>query len=94
MFIFNQVFTAKSKKTNEPFYSVRLFERRERQDNKEVYFREVQCFVGKDVYEKIVKAGYKFGDIVAVTTGEPPYFGATAQLVGLELLQESPFIEL
>ena len=63
MFIFNEVFTAKSNKTNEPFYKVTLFERRTTQDKK-VYFKESSIFVDKDVFDGIVKQGFNFGDVV------------------------------
>lgn len=92
MFIFNQTFTATSKKTGLPFYAVKMFERRETQE-KAVYFKEVQCFVEKPVFDSIVKGGFRFGDIVDVKTGAPQYFGGPEQLVGLELLQESPYYE-
>ena len=93
MFIFYQAFTAKSKKTNEPFYNVTLFERRTTQDKK-VYFKETSIFVDKDVFDAIVKQGFNFGDVVEVQTAPPLYFGGSEQLVGLKLVAQSPYIEL
>lgn len=93
MFIFNGVFTANSKKTNQPFYAVKLFERRQAQD-KSIYFKDVQCFVDKPVFDSIVKSGFKFGDIVSIQTAPAMYFGGSEQLTGLELIQESPYYDL
>ena len=90
MYIFNSVFTAKSKKTNEPFYQVKLFEKRENQD-KESYFKELGLFVTKDVYDSIVKGGFQFGDIVEVKKNPPAYFGGAEQLAGLTLVESSPY---
>ena len=92
MYIFNSVFSAKSKKTNEPFYQVKLFEKRTNQ-NKEVYFKDLALFVDKDVYEAIVKENFNFGDIVEIQKAPPAYFGGAEQLVGLILLEESPYID-
>ncbi len=92
MYIFNQVFSAKSKKTNEPFYQVKLFEKRENKD-KDVYFKELALFVGKDVYDGILNQGFKFGDIVEIQKAPPAYFGGAEQLVGLELVAESPYYD-
>ncbi len=92
MYIFNQVFSAKSKKTNEPFYQVRLFEKRENQ-NKETYFKDLALFVEKDVYDGIVKQLFNFGDIVEVLKAPPAYFGGSEQLVGLELVAQSPYMD-
>ena len=92
MFIFNSCFTANSKKTNEPFYSVKLFERREGQD-KTLFFKDVSAFVSKDVYDKIVKAGFKFGDTVEIETSPARFFGASEELIGLKLVKESPFFD-
>ena len=92
MYIFNQVFSAKSKKTNEPFYQVRLFERRENQ-NKETYFKDLALFVEKEVYDKIVKQNFNFGDIVEIEKAPPAYFGGSEQLVGLELVAQSPYMD-
>ena len=92
MYIFNSVFTAKSKKTNEPFYQVKLFEKRENQD-KETYFKELPLFVDKKVYDSIVKQNFNFGDIVKVEKAPPAYFGGSEQLAGLELVTPSPYFE-
>lgn len=93
LFIFNQTFTANSKKTNQPFFSVKLFERREALD-KSVYFRDCSCFVEKAVFEKILKMGFKFGDVVDLEKAPPAYFGGTEQLIGLKLVTESPYYDL
>ncbi len=90
MYIFNQAFSAKSKKTNEPFYQIRLFERRQAQDGK-TYFKDLALFVEKDVFEKIVKEEFNFGDIVEVEKGAPLYFGGPEQLIGLKLVESSPY---
>ena len=92
MYIFNSVFTAKSKKTNEPFYQVKLFEKRQAQDKK-VYFKELAIFIDKDVYDSIVKENFNFGDVVEVEKAPPAYFGGSEQLVGLTLAQSSPYID-
>lgn len=92
MYIFNSVFTAKSKKTNEPFYQVKLFEKRETQD-KIVYFKDLALFVDKDVYDGIVKQKFNFGDVVEIKKAPPAYFGGAEQLVGLELKASSPYID-
>ena len=92
MYIFNQTFTAKSKKTDEPFYQVRLFEKRETLEKK-VYFKDLTLFVDKDVYEGIVKQGYNFGDVVEPIKGEPAYFGGPERLLGLELKASSPYVD-
>jgi hypothetical protein len=91
--VFNQLFTAKSKKTGEPFYCVKLFDRREAQD-KSVYFRDVQLFVDKPVFEKLSKQNFHFGDIVAIETAPPLYIGGAEQLIGLKLIVESPYFDL
>lgn len=91
--VFNQLFTAKSKKTGEPFYCVKLFDRREAQD-KGVYFRDVQLFVDKPVFEKLSKQNFHFGDIVAIETAPPLYIGGAEQLIGLKLIVESPYFDL
>lgn len=93
MFIFNKAFTANSKRSGQPFYSVNLFERRTTQ-NGEIYFKDVTCFVEKQVYEQILKCGFKFGDVVELKKGAPAYFGAAEQLIGLELKLDSPFYDL
>lgn len=93
LYVFNRAFTANSKKTNQPFYSVNLYERREAQDHS-VYFRETQCFVEKPVYEKILKMGFRFGDVVDIEKEAPAYFGATERLIGLKLLTESPYFDM
>lgn len=93
MFIFNKAFTANSKKSGQPFYSVNLFERRTAQSG-EIYFKDVACFVEKSVFERILKSGFKFGDVVELEKGEPAYFGAAEQLIGLTLKLESPYYEL
>ena len=92
MYIFNQVFSAKSKKTNEPFYQVRLFEKRETQDKK-IYFKDLALFVDKNVYDGIVKQEFNFGDVVEIKKAPPAYFGGAEQLVGLELVASSPYID-
>ena len=91
MYIFKQTFTAKSKKTNEPFYKVGLFEKRQTQDKK-VYFKELDLFVEKDVYEGIIKGAFNFGDIVDAEMAMPEYLGATSRLVGLKLVEQSPYL--
>ena len=91
--VFNQLFTAKSKKTGEPFYCVKLFDRREAQD-KSVFFRDVQLFVDKPVFEKLSKLNFHFGDIVAIETAPPLYIGGAEQLIGLKLIVESPYFDL
>ena len=91
MYIFKQTFTAKSKKTNEPFYKVGLFEKRQTQDKK-VYFKELDLFVEKDVFEEIVKQGFSFGDIVEVEEKPSLYLGGPSQLAGLKLVEESPYL--
>ena len=90
MYVFNQCFTAKSKKTGNDFYQIRLFEKRTAQD-KSVYFKDLSLFVDKPVYEKINKKGFKFGDVVNVVKAEPLYFGGPEQLQDLELVEESPY---
>lgn len=92
MYIFNSVFTAKSKKTNEPFYQVKLFEKREDKDKK-VYFKDLAIFIDQDVYKSIVKESFNFGDVVEVQKAPPAYFGGAEQLVGLILLQDSPYMD-
>ena len=90
MFIYKSSFTATSKKSGQPFWNVTLFEKRTTQDKNE-YFKEVSIFVSEEVYNGIQKAGYKFGDIVEVIKGEPEYFGGPEQLIGLNLVEESPY---
>ena len=92
MFIYKQSFTAKSKKTNEPFWNVTLFEKRKAQNN-EVYFKEVSIFVSKEVYEEIQMQNFKFGDIVDVMKDAPEYFGGPEQLSGLDLVEKSPYFD-
>ncbi len=92
MYIFNQAFSAKSKKTNEPFYQVKLFERRNKQDGS-YYFKDLTIFVEKEVFDTIVKNNFDFGDIVQVEKGSPLYFGGPEQLVGLKLVEKSPYVE-
>lgn len=92
MYIFNSVFSAKSKKTNEPFYQVKLFEKRESQDKK-VYFKDLGLFVDKEVYDNIVEQNFCFGDIVEIEKGAPLYFGGPEQLKGLVLISESPYVD-
>ena len=91
--VFNQLFTAKSKKSGEPFYCVKLFDRRESLD-KSVYFRDVQLFVDKPVFEKISKQGFHFGDVVEIETAPPLYIGGAEQLIGLKLILESPYFDM
>ena len=91
MYIFKQTFSAKSKKTNEPFYKVELFEKRLTQDKK-VYFKELDLFVDKDVFDGIQKGTFNFGDVVDVEMAMPEYLGATSRLVGLKLVKESPYV--
>lgn len=93
LFVFNQTFTANSKKNGKPFYVVKLFERREAQD-KTVYFRDTQCFVESSVFEKICKQNFKFGDVVDVELAPPAYFGASEQLIGLKLILDSPYNDM
>ncbi len=93
LFVFNQTFSATSKKSGKPFYAVLLFERRQAQDTS-VYFKESRCFVDQTVYEKICKLGFKFGDIVELQTAPPMYFGGSEQLIGLKLVTESPYYDL
>ena len=92
MYIFKQAFSAKSKKTNEPFYKVELIEKRETQDKK-IYFRDLESFVDKDVYDSIVNQNFNFGDIVDVEMSMPEYLGAKAKLKTLKLVAGSPYID-
>ena len=93
MFIFQGTYAGKSKKNNDkPYWQVNLFEKRETQD-KTVYFKPTTVFVEEDVYNKIVKQGFKFGDVVDVVAGSPKYFGGSETLEGLELVQESPYFD-
>ena len=92
MYIFNQAFTAKSKKTNEPFYQVKLFEKRTNQDGV-VYFKDSALFVGEKVFNSIVKQGFNFGDVVEPTVGPSEYLGGPSQLLGLKLVAESPYMQ-
>lgn len=92
MVIFNSTFTANSKKTSKPFYCVKLFEKRESQD-KSIYFKDVQFFVEKSVFDNINKSGFKFGDIVDIITEPAQYIGGTDSLIGLTLLTDSPFYD-
>lgn len=92
MYIFNQAFSAKSKKTNEPFYQVKLFERRQKQD-KTYYFKDLSIFVEEEVFNEIAEGNFNFGDIVEVEKGAPLYFGGAEQLIGLKLVESSPYID-
>ncbi len=92
MYIFNQAFTAKSKKSGNPFYQVKLFEKREAQD-KSTYFKELSLFVDEPVYKSIVNQNFKFGDIVDVEKSAPAYFGGPEQLAGLTLKAQSPYFD-
>lgn len=92
MFIYKGSFTATSKKTNAPFWNVTLFEKRKAMDGNE-YFKEVSIFVSKEVYDGINKFGFKFGDIVDVNKSSPEYFGGPEQLIGLTLVEASPYFD-
>ena len=92
MVIFNRVFKGTSSKTNNDYYQVKLFEKRTSQDG-EVYFADLSLFIEKPAYEKIVKKGFKFGDIVEVETIAPKYLGGKETLNDLKFVSESPYFD-
>ena len=93
MFIFQGTYAGKSKKNNDkPYWQVNLFEKREAQD-KSVYFKPTTVFVEENVYNDIVKKGFRFGDVVEIVVGPPKYFGGSETLEGLKLVSESPYFE-
>ena len=92
MYIFNSVFSGKSKRTGNTFFQVKLFERRINKDQ-EFYFKEIVSFVEEDVYNDILSKNFNFGDIVEIEKDAPAYFGGSEQLVGLKLVECSPFVD-
>ena len=92
MVIFNRVFKGTSSKTNNDYFQVKLFEKRTSQAG-EIYFADLSLFIEKPVYEKIVKKGFKFGDVVEVDTAAPKYLGGNESLNDLILVSESPYFE-
>ncbi len=92
MFVFHGTYAGKSKKDNKPYWQVNLFEKRANKDN-EVYFKATTVFVDEDVHNKIVKQGFRFGDVVELEKGAPLYFGGAEVLKGLKLVSDTPYFD-
>ena len=91
MVIFGSIFKGKSQKGND-YFQVKLFEKRQSQDG-EIYFADVVLFVDEPVYNKIIKKGFSFGDVVEVETAAPKYIGGKESLSDLTIVSESPYFD-
>ena len=91
MVIFGSIFKGKSQKGNE-FFQVKLFEKRTSRDG-ETYFADVVLFVDEQVYNKLIKKGFKFGAVVNVETSSPQYIGGKETLSDLTIINESPYFD-